>query len=57
MQLIPGFQVVVDYSSGDCFNGALAKCIDEGFDLKDAVRYANAAAALSVTKRSNTITP
>ena len=52
-ELIPGFQVkaVDTTAAGDWFNGALAKCIDEGFDLKDAVRYANAAAALSVTKK------
>ncbi|RDW18105.1 ribokinase [Oceanobacillus arenosus] len=36
--------------AGDTFNGALATQLGSGFPLTDAVHYANAAAALSVTK-------
>jgi ribokinase len=51
-QLIPGFEVdAVDATAaGDVFNGSLAVAIAEGKSLEDAVRFANAAAALSVTK-------
>ncbi|MGB8353021.1 MAG: ribokinase, partial [Chthoniobacteraceae bacterium] len=53
VQHIPGFKVkpVDTTAAGDCFNGALAVAFAEGKLLPDAVRFANAAAALSVTKR------
>jgi ribokinase len=35
--------------AGDCFSGALGHALDGGTPLLDAVRYAVAAAALSVT--------
>lgn len=38
-------------AAGDCFNGALAVALAEGQTLLDATRFAQAAAALSVTKR------
>lgn len=37
-------------AAGDVFNGALAVCLGERQSLRDAVRFANAAAALSVTR-------
>jgi ribokinase len=51
--LIPGFTagVVIDtVAAGDTFCGGLAIALAEGKSLKDAVQFANAAAALSVTK-------
>ena len=51
-RLVPGFKVkAVDATAaGDVFNGALAVALGEGRPLPDAARFANAAAALSVTK-------
>jgi ribokinase len=37
-------------AAGDVFNGVLAVALSENMSLKDAVRFSNAAAALSVTK-------
>ena len=37
-------------AAGDIFNGALAVALAEGQDLIQAVRLANAAAAISVTR-------
>jgi ribokinase len=50
---IPGHQVnVVDtVAAGDTFTGALAALIGEGRSLREAVEYANAAAAIAVTRR------
>jgi ribokinase len=49
---IPPFEVsaVDTTAAGDVFNGALAVFLGEGVSLQEAVRMANAAAALSVTK-------
>lgn len=49
---VPGFavQAVDTTAAGDTFNGALAVGSAEGMNLMDATRFANAAAALSVTK-------
>ena len=51
-QLVPGFKVkaVDTTAAGDIFNGALGVALAEGKALRDAVRFANAAAALSVTR-------
>jgi len=51
-QLVPGFKVkaVDTTAAGDTFNGALAVALGEGKPLKQAVRFANAAAAISVTR-------
>lgn len=49
---VPGFQVpVVDTTgAGDTFNGAFAAGRVEGLSIREAIRFANAAAALSVGK-------
>jgi len=51
-RMIPGFKVksVDTTAAGDVFNGALAVALAENKTLDAAVRFANAAAALSVTK-------
>ena len=51
-KLVPGFKVkaVDTTAAGDTFNGALAVALVEGKSLEDAVRFANAAAAISVTR-------
>jgi ribokinase len=50
--LVPSFPVkAVDTTgAGDIFNGALAVALGEGRPLLEAVRFANAAAAISVTR-------
>ncbi len=51
-KLILGFKVdVLDTTAaGDVFNGALAVAISENKQLNDAIKFAHAAAAISVTK-------
>jgi ribokinase len=51
-QRVPGFHVeAVDTTgAGDCFNGALAVALARDWQMIDAARYANAAAALAVTR-------
>lgn len=51
-ELIPGYPVrVVDTTAaGDAFSGGLALALAEGFGLREAVSFANAAGALTVTK-------
>ncbi|MEN6548994.1 MAG: PfkB family carbohydrate kinase, partial [Armatimonadia bacterium] len=50
--LVPTFKVkpVDTTAAGDIFNGALVVGLAEGRPLKDAVRFASAAAAISVTR-------
>jgi ribokinase len=50
---VPGFSVpaVDTTAAGDAFNGALAVALAEGRALADAVRFANAAGALTCTRR------
>lgn len=51
-ELVPGFpvQAVDTTAAGDVFNGALAVALGEGRPLLQAVRFAHAAAAISVTR-------
>ena len=51
-QLVAGFKVkpVDTTAAGDTFNGALAVALAEGRSIIDAARFANAAAAISVTR-------
>ncbi|HEV2214784.1 MAG TPA: ribokinase [Terracidiphilus sp.] len=50
-EYVPGFAVeaIDTVGAGDCFNGAFAVALMEGMDTWAAARFANAAAALSVT--------
>jgi len=50
--IVPGFKIraVDTTAAGDVFNGALAVALSEGRALMKAVRFANAAAAISVTR-------
>ena len=49
---IEGFVVnpIDSTAAGDTFNGALVTVLEEGMLIKDAIRFAHGAAALSVTK-------
>ena len=49
---VPGFPVtcVDSTAAGDTFNGALAVALSEGCPVEPALRFANAAAAISVTR-------
>ena len=51
-QHVPGFNVtpVDTTAAGDTFNGALAVALAKGMPMLDAVRFANAAGAISVTR-------
>lgn len=51
-KLIPAYKVkaVDTTAAGDCFNGALAVGLASGIGLVEAVRYANCAASISVTR-------
>jgi len=50
-QVPPRVRAVDTTGAGDAFNGALAVAISEGKEIREAVRFANAAGALTVTKR------
>jgi ribokinase len=51
-RLVPGYKVraLDSTGAGDVFNGALAVALAEGQSLMEAARFANAAAAISVTR-------
>ncbi len=51
-RLVPGFKVkaIDTTAAGDVFNGALAVALTENQSLDQAVHFANAAAAISVTR-------
>jgi ribokinase len=50
---VPAFKVkaVDTVAAGDAFSGALAMALTDGCELPEAVRFASAAAAVSVTRR------
>lgn len=50
MPAVTGEQVVDTTAAGDCFNGAFATALSEGKSVREAVRFANCAAALSVAR-------
>lgn len=53
-RVLPGFAVMhaLDTTAaGDCFSGALAAALAEGQALQDAIRFAQAAAAICVTRQ------
>lgn len=56
---VPGFPVTpVDTNgAGDCHTGVLCACLTEGMPLPDAVRMANAAAAIAVTRHGPATCP
>lgn len=49
---VPGYEVapVDTTAAGDTFNGALVAALQQGLDMAGAVRFAHAAAAISVTR-------
>jgi len=51
-ELIPAPKVkaVDTTAAGDTFNGALAVAVSEGFNIEEAVKFANRAASIAVTK-------
>ena len=51
-QIIPGFRVkaIDTTAAGDTFNGGVVTALLEGKSLADAIRFAHAAAAISVTR-------
>ena len=55
-EILPAYRVdAVDTTgAGDAFNGALAAALAEGKTLRQAARFANAAAALSVQRIGTT---
>ncbi|TPG20968.1 ribokinase [Sphingomonas koreensis] len=46
----PSVAAIDSTAAGDCFNGALAVALAEGYNLVDACRFAVSAASLSVTR-------
>lgn len=42
---------LTDTAAEDSFNGAWARCLADGMDLEEAVHFANAVGALTVTKQ------
>lgn len=53
MKFTPSFPVdpIDTVAAGDCFCGAFAAGLAQGMDMEHSLRFANAAAAVSVTKR------
>ncbi|BAL81537.1 ribokinase [Caldisericum exile] len=55
--VVPAFKVdVVDTTgAGDTFNGSFVAALSKGMSIKDALRFGNAAAAISVTRKGAAI--
>jgi ribokinase len=53
VEIVSGYKVkaVDTVAAGDSFNGAFAVALTEGKTLKEAVQFANAMGALTVTKK------
>ena len=53
VEIVSGYKVqaIDTVAAGDSFNGALAVALTEGKSLKEAVQFANAMGALTVTKK------
>ena len=51
-EFVPAFptEAVDTTAAGDVFNGALAVGLDEGKELRDAIRFASAASSIAVTR-------
>ncbi|WP_232495628.1 ribokinase [Novosphingobium kaempferiae] len=47
---VPAAKVIDTSGAGDCFCGVLAACVDQGIGLDEALKLANAAASISVTR-------
>ena len=52
-ELLPAYKVntVDTTAAGDCFNGAFAAYLTKGYPLKKAIRYAEKAASVAVTRK------
>lgn len=52
-QLFPARKVnaVDTTAAGDCFNGAFVTALAEGFSIEDAIKFANTASSIAVTRK------
>ncbi len=49
--MAPSVAALDSTAAGDAFNGALALVLAEGRPMQEAIRFANAAGALTVTRK------
>lgn len=49
--MAPSVAALDSTAAGDAFNGALALALAEGRPMQEAIRFANAAGALTVTRK------
>ena len=52
-QIFPAKKVkaVDTTAAGDCFNGAFAAALQEGYSIEEAIRFANLASSIAVTRK------